>query len=198
MTTLAIYGDRRSGNCHKVVMTCRLTGRPYEWVETDIMNGESRTAAFLALNPAGQVPTVRLEDGRALAQSNAIILHLGENTPLVPGDAFARAKMYEWLFWEQYSHEPYVATPRFQKLLLGRMPDPWRMDRGEAALDHMNSHLRDRDFFVGDRPSLADVALVAYTRLAGDAGFDLGQRPAVQEWTKRVMGLLPDWPEGFA
>ena len=117
---MKIYGDSKSGNCLKVSWTADFLGRSYTWIETDIMQGESRTPDFLAMNPAGQVPVVVLEDGRTLAQSNAIILHLAEGSSLIPQDAYDRARMLEWLFWEQYSHEPYVAVARFQVRYLGK------------------------------------------------------------------------------
>ena len=110
--TLQIYGDRVSGNCLKVKWTADRLGIPYRWIQTDVRKAETRTPEFLALNPAGQVPMVVLEDGRPLAQSNAIILHLAEGSDLIPGDAYARARMLEWMFWEQYSHEPYIAVVR--------------------------------------------------------------------------------------
>ena len=117
--TLLIYGDRVSGNCLKVKWTADKLGIPHRWIQTDVMQAQSRTPEFLAMNPAGQVPLAVLEDGRPLAQSNAIILHLAEGSDLIPQDAYLRAKMLEWMFWEQYSHEPYIAVARFQRLLLG-------------------------------------------------------------------------------
>lgn len=119
---LTIYGDSRSGNCLKVSWTADLLGYDYDWVETDILRGESRTEEFLKRNPSGQTPTVVLPDGRALAQSNAIILHLAseKNSDLIPSDPYALAKVHEWLFWEQYSHEPYIAVRRFLKVLAGK------------------------------------------------------------------------------
>ncbi|MEM9304686.1 MAG: glutathione S-transferase family protein [Pseudomonadota bacterium] len=183
---LTIHGDTRSGNCHKVAVTCRLLGREFDWVEVDIMAGATRTVDFLAMNPAGQVPTVVLEDGRPLAQSNAIMLYLAKGSALIPADAYARARMLEWLFWEQYSHEPYVATPRFQRLYQQRDPDPWRMERGEQALDHLEALLTGRDWLVGDALTLADIALSAYTCLAEDAGFSLAERPSIDGWLARL------------
>src|SRR5215218_4545069 len=117
---LTIYGDSISGNCLKVKWTADHLGLAYDWIETDVLKGGSRTPEFLAMNPAGQVPAVILDDGRALAQSNAIILHLAEGSALIPSDAYQRAKMLEWMFWEQYSHEPYIAVARFQMAYLGK------------------------------------------------------------------------------
>ncbi|MDB5493917.1 MAG: glutathione S-transferase [Phenylobacterium sp.] len=190
---MRIYGDSISGNCLKVKWTADHLKLPYQWIETDILKGESRTPAFLALNPAGQVPTVELDDGRPLAQSNAILLHLAEGSDLIPADAYDRARMLEWLFWEQYSHEPYVAVARFQMRYLGKPTselEPKIVERGKAALRRLDEALADQPFLVGARPSLADVSLVAYTRVAGEGGFDLADFPNVQVWIGRVQQAL--------
>lgn len=186
---LTVYGDIRSGNCLKVEWLLDRLGRDYRWVETDVMSGVTRTAEFLARNPAGQVPAVVLEDGRVLAQSNAILLYFGEGGPFIPADSYDRARMYEWLFWEQYSHEPYIAVVRFQRLLGGKRADeiePRLMERGHAALARMEAALTGADWLVGDGPTLADLALVAYTRVAHEGDFDLSAYPAVQAWVARV------------
>lgn len=190
---MRIYGDSISGNCLKVKWVADYLGHSYEWIETDILKGESRTEAFLAVNPAGQVPTVILDDGRPLAQSNAIILHLAEGTGLIPADPYLRARMLEWMFWEQYSHEPYVAVARFHVAYLGKSVaelDPKLVERGEGALRRIEEGLAGQSFLVGDQLSLADVALVAYTRVAHEGGFDLNRYPAVQAWVKRVESAL--------
>jgi glutathione S-transferase len=191
--TLHIYGDSRSGNCLKVKWTAEYLDIPYEWLEVDVMTGATRTPEFLGMNPAGQVPTVILEDGRPLAQSNAIILHLAEGSRLIPTDAYTRAKMLEWMFWEQYSHEPTIAVVRFQVAFLGKSRDEIEsrlIERGEAALARMEEALAASPFLVGESPSLADVALVAYTRVAHDGGFDLAHYPAVKAWVARVEDAL--------
>jgi len=191
--TLRIYGDSRSGNCLKVKWTAEYLDIPYEWLEVDVMTGATRTSEFLGMNPAGQVPTVILEDGRPLAQSNAIILHLAEGSGLIPKDAYARAKVLEWMFWEQYSHEPTIAVVRFQVAFLGKSRDeiePRLIERGEAALARMEEALAASPFLVGDAPTLADIALVAYTRVAHDGGFDLADYPAVKAWVARVEDAL--------
>ena len=188
-----IYGDSISGNCFKVVWTADSLGLSYDWIEVDIMKGESHTPAFLAMNPAGQVPVVVLDDGRALSQSNAIILYLAEGSALIPSDAYDRARMLEWMFWEQYSHEPYVAVARFQVRYQGKPVadlEPRLVERGKAALQRLEDGLATSAFLVGDQVSLADVALVAYTRMAGEGGFDLASYPAVTAWIWRVEQVL--------
>lgn len=194
---MRIYGDSISGNCLKVKWTADLLGIRHDWVETSVLDGSTRTDAYLAMNPAGQVPLVRYADGRTLAQSNAIILSLAEGSALIPADAYQRAKMFEWLFWEQYSHEPYVAVARFQVRYLGKAVadlDPKIVERGKGALGLLDRHLTDRHFLVGDTLTLADIALVAYTRVAHEGGFDLNDYPAVKAWVARVeagLGIGP-------
>jgi len=191
---ITIYGDPISGNCLKVKWTAERLGVPFIWKNVDILKGESRTPAFLEMNSAGQVPTVVFADGRALAQSNAIILHLAEGSVLIPPDPYERAKMLEWLFWEQYSHEPAVAVARFQMKYLGKPRealDPRLLERGEAALRRLDTQLAGRRYLVGEALSLADIALVAYTRMAGDGGFRLSDYPAVRAWVSRLEAELP-------
>jgi glutathione S-transferase len=190
---MVVYGDSRSGNCLKVKWVARRLGIEFEWREVDIMTGFTRTPDYLAMNPAGQVPTVILEDDRPLAQSNAIILHLAEGSDLIPEDRYLRARMLEWLFWEQYSHEPTIAVARYRMLFLGQPKaelDPKLVERGEAALGRLERGLRDGAFLVGGRLSLADVALVAYTRWAHEGGFDLVSYPAIRDWIGRVEEAL--------
>ncbi len=190
---MIVYGDSRSGNCLKVKWVARRLGVPFEWREVDIMTGATRRPDYLAMNPAGQVPTVILEDGRPLAQSNAIMLHLAEGSDLIPEDAFDRAKMLEWLFWEQYSHETAIAVARYRLLFLGQARetlDPKLVERGEAALARLELGLAEGPFLVGGRLSLADVALVAYTRWAHEGGFDLVSYARIREWIGRVEQAL--------
>ncbi|MFL9503044.1 glutathione S-transferase family protein [Rhodopseudomonas palustris] len=190
---MKIYGDLNSGNCLKVKWTCDRLGLPYEWIAIDTMKGETRTPAFLALNPAGQVPVVALDDGRSLAQSNAIIRYLARGTDLIPADPWLEAKMDEWLFWEQYSHEPYIAVCRFQMVYLGKPAselDPDKVRRGHAALARMEQHLAHSEFLVGETLSLADVALLAYTRMAEQGGFALQDYPAIRSWIGRAEAGL--------
>lgn len=191
--TLQIYGDRVSGNCLKVKWTAEKLGIPYTWIQTSVMDRQTRTLEFLALHPGGQVPLVVLEDGRVLAQSNAIILHLAEGSALIPKDAYDRARMLEWMFWEQNSHEPNIAVAR-RILFLQKRPagdvDPGMVEGGHRALARLEQQLSSTPFLVGRALTLADVSLVAYTRVAGDGGFDLGQYPSVTAWIARVEAEL--------
>lgn len=192
--TLTVYGDQRSGNCLKVKWLLDRLGLAYDWVETEVMAGIARTPEFLALNPAGQIPLVILADGRPLAQSNAILLHFAAGTDLVPADPYDHARMLAWLFWEQNSHEPSIAVLRFRMLLKGQTRearDPDLVARGEAALARMEQALAGSPFLLGAALSLADVALVAYTRVAHEGGFDLAAFPAVRAWIARVEQALP-------
>ena len=186
---IRIFGDSISGNCLKVKWVAERLGLAHEWIEIDILKGETRTDAFLALNPFGQVPVVQFDDGRTLSQSNAIILHFAEASDLVPTDAFERAKMLEWMFWEQYSHEPTIAVRRFQKHYLKKSDDAIDADllaKGRRALGRMEMALISSDFIAGGAAiSLADIALLAYTRMAHEGGFDLGDFPAVHAWVAR-------------
>jgi len=184
---LTIHGDSISGNCLKVKFVANRLGLPYDWVEIDVMKDQTRTLEFLAMNPAGQVPVAMFAANGPLAQSNAIILHLAEGSDLIPQDAFERALMYQWMFWEQYNHEPSVAVLRFHRHYLKKTDiDPALVTKSEAALTLMNNHLARRSYFVGSRLSLADVALVAYTRFAHQAELDLANWPHVQDWVRRI------------
>ena len=192
---MKIYGDLNSGNCLKVKWVCDKLSRRYDWVDIDTMKGQTHTPEFLKLNGAGQVPVLELDDGRTLAQSNAIIRYLARGTDLIPAETFLAAKMDEWLFWEQYSHEPYLATCRFQMVYLGQSRselDTEKVKRGYFALARMEHELKDRRFLVGDVLSLADVALLAYTRVAHEGGFHLDGYASVKRWTgdcEKTLGL---------
>ena len=193
MGALTIYGDSISGNCLKAKWVAERLRIPFDWKETSVVAGETRTPAFLALNPWGQVPFAVLADGRGLAQSNAIMLHLAEGSALIPGDAYERAKMFEWLFWEQYSHEPTIAVRRFRVKFQGLRDDERDRDlatKGNAALKRMDDALAGKRYLVGDALTLADIALVAYTRWAGDGGYDLAAFPHLGSWIARVEGDL--------
>jgi glutathione S-transferase len=178
-----------SGNCHKVKMALDLIGLPYQWREVDLMKGGTRTPEFLAMNPNGKVPVLAMDGTTFLPESNAILCYLGEGTKLVPDDRLERARMLQWMFFEQYTHEPAIAVARFIRVFLRkddhpRLPD--LLKSGHAALGVMERHLTGRDYFAGNSLSLADLALFAYTHTAGDGGFDLGPYPAVRSWLARV------------
>jgi len=186
-----IYGDARSGNCLKVRWTAEHLAIPYEWIDVDVLSGDTRTEDFLKINPSGQAPAVILPDGRTLSQSNAIIVYLAglSNSGLLPNDLYERAKVDEWLFWEQYSHEPSIAVRRFQKAFLKKADneiDPQLLSKGRRALGQMELALQGGDYLVGAAVTVADIALVAYTRVAHEGGFDLGDFPNIRRWVARV------------
>jgi len=190
---LTIYGMADSGNCYKVKLAAEQLRIPYRWVEVNSAKGETRTPAFLARNANGKVPTLGLEDGTFLPESNAILNYLAEGTPLLPAERLARARVLQWMFFEQYSHEPYIAVARY--ILRYLPPDtPRRADlprlheRGYQALGVMEQHLAREPYFAAGRYTIADIALYAYTHCAADGGFDLGRLPAVQRWLDRVRG----------
>ncbi|MEL6413969.1 MAG: glutathione S-transferase family protein [Pseudomonadota bacterium] len=193
ISKLTLYGDSISGNCQKPRWTADYLDIDHDWVEVDILDGGTQTEEFLALNPVGQVPIARWTDGRVLPQSNAIMLYLAEGSDLIPEDAFQRAQMNSWLFWEQYSHETSIAVRRFKKHYL-KLPDseidPQLMVKGRRALGVMEMQLTWTDWLVGDTMTCADIALVAYTRVAHEGGFDLAQFPNVERWVSRVEGAL--------
>jgi glutathione S-transferase len=182
-----------SGNCYKARLTAKQVGVPLMLRDYALFGGETRKPDFLAKNPNGRVPLLEWEDGRTLPESNAITWHLAENSPLAPLESWARAQALSWMFFEQYSHEPYIAVARFclayapeHELEKRRHLIPEWHAKGNAALDVMNKHLDGNDWFAGQRYSVADVALFAYTHCAGEGGFDLAAFPAVARWLDRV------------
>jgi glutathione S-transferase len=182
---MKIFGDLGSGNCLKVKYTADYLGLPYTWVPIDIMKGEAQTDAFRAMNPAGQTPVLETADGKYLAQSNAIVRYLARGSSLLPDDAWTQAKIDEWLFWEQYSHEPYIAVCRFHmvyKKLPKQTREPQKVERGEKALYLMELQLAGRGYLVGNAITIADIALLAYTRVAHEGGFDLRSCPNIRKW----------------
>lgn len=189
MTT--VHGYSPSGNCHKLRLLLEQLGRPYRWIEVDSSRGETRTAEYLAKNPNGKVPMLELDDGRILVESNAILHFLAEGTSFLPEDPWQRAQALSWMFFEQYSHEPCIAVARF---ICGWTPldSPRRADlpqlreRGHAALAVMELHLASQAWFTGADYGIADIALFAYTEVAGDGGFDLSPYPALRDWLARV------------
>jgi len=162
-------------------------------VPIDITKGQTRTPEYLAKFPQGQVPAIEFDDGRCLSQSNAIMRYLARGSPLLLEDAWAQAKIDEWLFWEQYSHEPYIAVCRFQMLYQGKpraAREAWRVERGEKAFDLMEGQLVGREWLATGRFTIADIALLPYSRLAHEGGFDLSGRPGLTAWISRCENAL--------
>jgi glutathione S-transferase len=191
---LTLHEYAASGNCYKVRLTAALLGLPIERREYDILKGETRTPDFLAnVNPNGRIPVLQVGD-RFIPESNAACFYLADGSPLVPADRFDRADMLRWMFFEQYNHEPNVATLRFWIAFVGeaklseaqRSQIPAKRAAGDAALALMDEHLAGRDFFVGGRLSLADIALYAYTHVADEGGFDFSRYPALCRWLRRI------------
>jgi glutathione S-transferase len=190
---MILYGDLNSGNCLKVKYLADHLGLKLTVKETGFRNGGTSAPEFLQKNPWGQVPVIELDDGRVLSQSNAILRYLAAGSALLPNDPFAAAKVDEWLFWEQYSHEPYVAVCRFHMLYLGKPAserEAWRVERAEKALAFMDSQLSAKDWLTGSTLSIADISLVAYTQFAHEGGFDLSNRPHLTAWVRRVQNAL--------
>lgn len=185
-----VYGTSSSGNCHKVRLALDALGLPYRWHEIDVIKGETRTPEFLAMNPNGKVPVLQIDEHSFLPESNAILCYLADGTSLWPGDRVARAQALQWMFFEQYSHEPYIAVARFVRLFLKRSDDPRLPElarRGHAALAVMERHLARHAFFAAGQFSIADIALFAYTHRADEGGFDLQPYPAVRAWIERCL-----------
>jgi len=187
-----VYGFSPSGNCHKVRLMLEQLGKPYRWVETDSARGATRTPEFLAINPNGRVPVLLREDGRALAESNAILCWLAEGSEYLPSDGWECAQALAWMFFEQYSHEPYIAVARFIRgwspLDSPRRAElPRLRERGHQALAVMEQHLAKHAWFTGAKYGVADIALYAYTHVADEGGFDLAPYPALRDWLARVQ-----------
>ena len=191
---LILHEQMESGNCYKIRLTAALLGAPLELREYDITKGETRTPEFLAnVNANGRIPTLQVGD-RFITESNAACYYLAEGTPLIPEDRFDHADMLRWMFWEQYSHEPNIATLRFWLCWVGtenlteaqRLQIPSKRDAGNAALKLMDEHLDGREWLVGNQLTLADVCLFAYTHVADAGGFELGRYPNVNAWIERV------------
>ncbi len=192
---MRLHDNLSSGNGYKVRLLLAQLGLPFERVEYDIDRGETRTPGFLEkVNANGRVPVLELDDGQLLAESNAILYYLAEGTPFLPDGRFEKAQTIQWMFFEQYSHEPNIATPRFWTTHRTEMTEERQVmleakrKLGYAALGVMENHLREHAFFVGDRYSVADIALYAYTHVADEGGFDLSGYPAVRAWLERVKG----------
>lgn len=189
---LKLYDFLPSGNDYKVRLLLTQLDIPFERVNVDITKGESRTPDYLAKNPNGRIPLLELEDGRFLPESNAIMFYLAEGSDFLPSDRFERAQVLQWLFFEQYSHEPYIATSRYIISILGKADEyqevlAEKRDKGYAALKVMEQHLGDRSFFVSERYTIADIGLYAYTHVAHEGGFEFGDFPNICAWLERVQ-----------
>ena len=189
---MKIYGDIQSGNCFKIALLCSLLDIQHQWIAVDILAGETRNTAFLGKNPNGKIPLLELDDGRCLSESNAILNYLAAGTPLLPSDTFQLAKVQQWQFFEQYSHEPYIAVARFIHKYLG-LPEERRAEYeakqtgGHKALAVMEQQLRDTPFLTGEHLTTADVSLYGYTHVADEGGFDLQGYPAISQWLARIQ-----------
>ena len=188
---MKIYGDSRSGNCYKLKLLCSMLEISYEWITVDILAGETHIASFLSKNPNGKIPLLELDDGQCLSESNAMLNYLARDSDLIPSDSWQWAKMLEWQFFEQYSHEPYIAVARFIRHYLG-LPESRRAEYdskqqgGHKALKVMNQQLIKTPFLVGKEMSLADISLYAYTHVAEEGGFELENYPGILNWFKNI------------
>jgi glutathione S-transferase len=188
---MKIYGDKQSGNCYKVMLACSFLQLDSQWIDLDILAGDTKEENFLHKNPNGKIPLLELSDGHLLWESNAIINFLADRTVLYPTDAWTRAKIHQWQFFEQYSHEPYIAVARFIQKYLGLPAEraeeyKAKQTGGHKALSVMEQQLRKTPFLVGEELSCADISLFAYTHVAHEGGFDLETYPAIQNWLQRV------------
>ena len=191
---MKIYGDVRSGNCYKLKLICELLGLSYEWINVDILKGETRSETFLALNPNAQIPVCVLDDGEVLTESNAILYFLAHGSSYWPHSLTLQTRVLKWQYFEQYSHEPTIAVARFIKLYQN-MPEnrkaeyQQKLKAGYRVLSQMEQHLQSNRFLVGDQCSIADISLFAYTHVADEGGFDLSGFPSINEWIARVRSL---------
>ena len=200
---IKLYGMTGSGNCWKPAVLMKQLEIPFQWIEVDILKGASRTSEFLQMNPNGKVPTLEIAPGKFLAESNAMLCYLAEGSKLLPADRWQRAKVMEWMFFEQYSHETYIATVRFW-VYYQKKQDEWKekiaaaMKKGHTALGVMEQQLARTPFLVGENYTIADIALYAYTHVAHQGGYDMAAYPATKAWLKRVeqqahfVRMLPD------
>ncbi len=189
-----VYGDIHSGNCYKIRLLLTLLDIEHDWQPVDILAGETETEAFLAMNPNGKIPVLQLDDGGVLTESNAILNFLADGSAWLPEEPLARARVLQWQFFEQYSHEPYIATARFINRYLG-LPDERRAEYeakqtgGHKALRVMDTQLSQSPFLAGEQPTIADISLYAYTHVAHEGGFDLDDYPALQRWLAAVEAV---------
>ena len=194
MLNFTIYGDNKSGNCYKIQLVCALLNIDYDWVDVDIMKGECQTPSFKALNPNAKIPLLVLSNGKNISESNAIINYLASNSNLLPNNNFELAKVQQWQFFEQYSHEPFIAVARFINKYLGlpanRMHEyESKQAGGHKALRIMNNELGKSTYLVGNNITCADISLYAYTHVAHEGGFDLNQYPNIQAWMQKIKSL---------
>ncbi len=189
-----VYGDLLSGNCYKVKLLMALLDIKHEWLHVDVLSGESKTPEFLKKNPNAKIPVMQIDESKFLSESNAILNYLAEDTPFVPQTRFERAQVLQWQFFEQYSHEPYVAVARFINKYLG-LPEEKREEYeskqsgGKKALQVMDEQLGNSRFIVGDSPTIADISLYAYTHVAHEGGFDLSSYGNINNWLVRIESL---------
>jgi glutathione S-transferase len=189
---LKVYGDSRSGNCYKIQLLCAEMSIDYDWQEVDILAGETHTPQFLEMNANGKIPLLVLPDGRCLPESNAILFYLADGSDFFAGDTYRRAEILRWMFFEQYSHEPNIATSRFIIKYLGNPPDRQtslkeKKAGGYKALDVMEQQLLRHPFITGDSYNIADIALFAYTHVADEGGFSLEEYPAIRGWIAAIQ-----------
>lgn len=191
---MKIYGDKQSGNCYKIQLLASFLNLDYEWIDIDILAKETHTADFLEKNPNGKIPLLELENGKCLSESNAILYFLAGGSTLLPNDPYKRAKVLEWQFFEQYSHEPYIAVARFISKYLG-MPANRKAEfmakqtGGHKALYVMNQQLNKTPYLTGNSISIADISLYAYTHVAHEGGFDLSPYTAILSWITKIKNL---------
>ncbi|MBE9211703.1 glutathione S-transferase family protein [Plectonema cf. radiosum LEGE 06105] len=191
METLRLYDFLPSGNGYKIRLLLTQIGMPFDRIEINILEGETRSPEFLSRNPNGKIPVLEIGEGKYLAESNAILMYLSEGTEFLPYDRFLKAQVLQWLFFEQYSHEPFIATSRYWISILGKAEEyqealKEKHEGGYRALEVMSNHLTGKSFFVGERYTIADIALFAYTHVADEGGFDLSRFKAIQAWIERV------------
>jgi glutathione S-transferase len=186
-----VYGDMQSGNCYKIILLASLLDIEHEWMHIDILAGETQTKEFMAMNPNGKIPLLVLDNGRYLCESNAILNYLSSDTEFLPDEKYLRAQVLQWQFFEQYSHEPYIAVARFIAKYLG-LPEERKAEYeskqagGLQALSVMEMQLAENSYLVGGHLSIADISLYAYTHVAHEGGFDLSAFPGVQAWLQRI------------
>ena len=191
---MKIYGDTQSGNCYKVQLVCQLLNIDHQWIDVDILAGDTKSDDFLKKNPNGKIPLLELNSGETLSESNAIINYLAFGSDLYPNDRLAQARVLQWQFFEQYSHEPFIAVARFINKYLGLPADKAdeyaaKQTGGHKALQVMEQKLAQTPFLVGEKVTTADITLYAYTHVADEGGFELEAYPAIRAWLDRVAAL---------